>query len=125
MQFLCRKRFLLVLLLIGSFSLTGFSQQTPINPIKYFSERSKSIVSHDYFIKSNTASVISYFKNLGLVKYSKDNYDPSTIRFKNSAQNIFVMVFRTRIPKDKIYIIMSREEYVDEIDESITIMPIN
>ena len=122
MQFLYRKRFLLVLLMIGSFSLTGFSQQTPINPIKYFSERSKSVISHDYFIKSNTASVISYFKNLGLIKYSKDNYDASTIRFKNSAQNIFVMVFRTRIPKDKIYIIMSREEYVDEIDESITIM---
>jgi hypothetical protein len=125
MQFFYRKRFILVLLMIGSFSLTGFSQQTPINPIKYFSERSKSVVSHDYFIKSNTASVISYFKNLGLIKYSKDNFDASTIRFKNSAQNIFVMVFRTRIPKDKIYIIMSREEYVDEIDESITIMPIN
>lgn len=114
MQFLYRKRFLLVLLLIGSFSLTGFSQQTPINPIKYFSERSKSIGEHAYYIKSNTASVISYFKNLGLIKYSKANYDPSTIRFRNGAQNVFVMVFR--ISSNKVYIVMSREEYVDEID---------
>lgn len=114
MKILYRTRILLLLFFIGAFSLTVFSQQTPINPIKYFSERSKNVGEHAYYIKSNTASVINYFKNIGLIKYSKANYDPSTIRFRNGAQNVFVMVFR--ISSNKIYIVMSREEYVDEID---------
>jgi hypothetical protein len=114
MQLLYRKRILLVLLFIGIFSLAGFSQQTPINPIKYFSERSKSVGEHSYYIKSNTASVINYFDRLGLIRYSKQNYDSNTIRFRNRAQNVFVMVFR--ISSNKVYIVMSREEYVDEID---------
>ncbi len=125
MKLLYRTRILLLLFFIGAFSLTVFSQQTPINPIKYFSERSKSVRAHDYFINNNTTAVINYFNNVGLIRYSKPNYDNSTIRFRNKANNIFVMVFRTKIPKDKIYIIMSREEYVDEIDESIVIKPSN
>jgi len=120
-----KNKIVLLCLLLMSFSNIGIAQQTPINPLKYFSERSKSVKAHDYFINSNATAVINYFNSVGLIRYSKPNYDNTTIRFRNKANNIFVMVFRTEIPKDKIYIIMSREEYVDEIDESIVIKPSN
>jgi len=49
-----------------------------------------------------------------MIRYNSNNYDINTIRLRNTNRTVFVMVFRDSA--NRVYIVMSRMEYVDEID---------
>lgn len=105
---------ILAVLLFFSLSIQSFSQPGMINPIEYFSAQPKRVIEHSYFANISIAEAIKYFKKIGLIQYSERMHDPSTIRFKNSSRSIFIMLFRKS--PNKVYIVMSRTEFVDEID---------
>jgi hypothetical protein len=85
-----------------------------INPITYFANRSKSVIEHSYYADASTLNAIAYFKSINLIKYSTEAFSAETVRFKNRAENVYVMVFPVK--NNRVYIVMSRDEYVDEID---------
>ena len=111
LRFVAASIFLLIYLMP---SAQSFSQSGLVNPLSYFSSKPKSVVEKSYFANVSTAQAIQYFKKIGMVQYSIENYDINTIRFRNKARTVFVMVFRES--SKRVYIVMSREEYVDEID---------
>lgn len=102
------------------FSASLYSQNRPprtealTNPISYFSGKPKGLMEHAYFANVSPSKAIQFFQDIGMIRYSAENYDPGTIRFRNSSQKIFVMVFRKS--SGRVYILISRTEYVDEID---------
>ncbi len=80
----------------------------------YFASKPRSVEEKSYYANVSAAKAIQYFKGLGMIKYSVREYNRSTIRFRNANRNAFVMVFP--VSANRVYIVMSRTQYVDEID---------
>jgi hypothetical protein len=92
----------------------SFGQSGLINPITYFSSKSKAVGEKSYYANVSATKPIQYFKSLGMIKYSAEEYDPNTIRFRNANKNVYIMVFP--VSANCIYIVVSRMQYVDEVD---------
>lgn len=105
---------LLAIILFSHISFKGVSQNSLIHPMNYFFSKSKSVEEKSYYANVSVDNAIQYFKNIGMTRYSVREHNSKTIRFRNSAKTVFVMVFR--ISNSRVYIVMSRSQYVDEIN---------
>jgi hypothetical protein len=85
-----------------------------IDPISFFKSQPKSTLEKSYYANVSMEEAKNYFKSLNLIKYSSNAFDPKTVRFRNSERNIFIMIFPEGL--NRVYIVMSREEYCDEVD---------
>ena len=110
-------QYFLMFLFVTLFTLNrndAFGQSGLINPITYFSSKSKAVGEKSYYANVSATKPIQYFKSLGMIKYSPEEYDPNTIRFRNANKNVYIMVFP--VSANCIYIVVSRMQYVDEVD---------
>jgi hypothetical protein len=110
-------RTLRALFITGLFILlqqVSFAQSGLINPINYFASKPSTVEEKSYYANVSSEKAIQYYKSLGMIRYSAQEYDIRTIRFRNAKKNVFIMVFP--MSKNRVYIVMSRMQFVDEID---------
>lgn len=86
-------------------------------PVYSFCTKSNSyqVDEFDHWTSASIKSIINFYSGLGYEKYTSENYNTNTVRFKNKSGNIFIMV--NELSKSKRLITISCIEMVDEIEE--------